>query len=137
MRQWPPIAAIAAGMLAGFGGGFAAGPRSAPHEDRLVEQTSLTAIDLTKAVSRLGHRELRLSQVVIAPGGHIGLHNHRDDPTVAYVIDGALTNHHDDGTVDELRAGQAFAEFGARSHWVENKGTMPATFVFASVSRRE
>ena len=93
-------------------------------------------IDLAKAVDQLGSRELTLTRVTVAPNGHIGLHNHKDDPTVAYLISGALTNHHDDGTTEVLQAGQAFAEFGPKSHWVENNGTIPATFVFASVSRR-
>ena len=73
---------------------------------------------------------------MVAPGGHIGLHSHEDDPTVVYVLSGLLANHHEDGTTEELRTGQAFAEFGTKSHWVENKGTAPASFVFVSVSRR-
>ena len=127
---------FAAGMLVAFSGGFAAGQDSGPRDDRLVEQTRLMVIDLAKAIDQLGSRELTLTRVTVAPNGHIGLHNHKDDPTVAYLIGGALTNHHDDGTSEELQAGQAFAEFGPKSHWVENKGTIPATFVFASVSRR-
>jgi quercetin dioxygenase-like cupin family protein len=75
--------------------------------------------------------------VHIAPHGHIGLHSHEDDPTVVYVLAGVITNHHDDGTTNEVQAGQAFAEFGPRPHWVENNGSTPAAFVFASVSRRQ
>jgi quercetin dioxygenase-like cupin family protein len=123
-------------MLAAFSGGFAVGQHSGPGDNSLVEQTQLIVIDLAKAVDQLGSRELTLTRVTVAPNGHIGLHNHKDDPTVAYLIGGALTNYHDDGTTEELQAGQAFAEFGPKSHWVENKGTIPATFVFASVSRR-
>jgi len=129
------VTAIAAAVVL-FSAGFAAGQHQAPSGDQLVEQTLLASIDLAKAVETLGDRELRLSHVTIAPGGHIGLHSHIDDPTVVYLVSGALINHHDDGTTEELRAGQAFAEFGAKSHWVENRGATPATFVFASVSRR-
>ena len=137
MRKSRVMAVLAVGILAVFSAGFAAGQRSAPHDDYLIEQTLLTTIDLTKAVGRLGDRELRMSRVTVAPNGHIGLHSHKDDPTVVYVIDGILTNYHDDGTMEELHAGQAFAEFGRKSHWVENKGPAAATFVFASVSRRQ
>ena len=129
------VTAIAAAVVL-FSAGFAAGQHQAPSGDQLVEQTLLASIDLAKAVETLRDRELRLSHVTIAPGGHIGLHSHIDDPTVVYLVSGALINHHDDGTTEELRAGQAFAEFGAKSHWVENRGATPATFVFASVSRR-
>jgi quercetin dioxygenase-like cupin family protein len=64
---------------------------------------------------------VRLQQLVVgsAPGGHIGLHSHQGDPTIVYVLGGVLTNHRDDGTTEEFRSGQVFAEFGLRSHWVE------------------
>jgi len=130
-------AMLSAAAFVVFSVGFAAGQRSAPTGDRLVEQTLLTTIDLAKAVDGLGERELRLSRVEVAPQGHIGLHSHQDDPTVVYVLSGVLTNHHDDGMIEDIRARQAFAEFGPKSHWVENNGETPATFVFASVSRRQ
>jgi quercetin dioxygenase-like cupin family protein len=134
LRKIFPIAASAA-ALAAFVSGFAAGQHAAPIGDRLVEQNLLATIDLGKTIG-VNDRELRLSQAMVAPGGHIGLHSHEDDPTVVYVLSGLLANHHEDGTTEELRAGQAFAEFGTKSHWVENKGTAPASFVFVSVSRR-
>jgi quercetin dioxygenase-like cupin family protein len=126
-----------AGALMMFAAGFAAGQHAAPAGDQLVEQTLLASIDLAKAVGGTADRELRLSRVTIAPHGHIGLHSHQDDPTVVYMLAGVLTNHHDDGTTEDLRAGQAFAEFGPKSHWVENNGSTPAAFVFASVSRKQ
>ena len=129
------VSAVAGLML--FYGGFAAGQRSAPSGDQGVEQTLLATIDLAKAVDGLPDRQMRLSRVTIAPGGHIGLHSHADDPTIVYLVSGIITNHHDDGHTEELGAGQAFAEFGPKSHWVENKGPAPVTFVFTSVSPRQ
>jgi quercetin dioxygenase-like cupin family protein len=137
MRSPFHLAAVFLAGLALFSAGFAAGQHQAPSGDERVQQTLLASIDLAKAVGPLGERELRLSHVTVAPGGHIGLHSHIDDPTVVYLVSGALINHHDDGTTEELTAGQAFAEFGPKSHWVENRGATPATFVFASVSRRQ
>jgi quercetin dioxygenase-like cupin family protein len=131
------LTALSVAALALFSAGYAAGQHQATSGDERVEQRLLASIDLGKAVATLGERELRLSHVSVAPGGHIGLHSHIDDPTVVYLVSGALTNHHDDGRTEELTAGQAFAEFGPKSHWVENRGAAPATFVFASVSRRQ
>ena len=131
------LGVLAVAVLAAFLTGIAVGQRSAPHDDQSVEQTLLATVDLAKAVDHLENRELRLSRVTIAPNGHIGLHSHKDDPTVVYLISGALTNYHDDGTTEEIHAGQAFAEFGPTSHWVENKGSAAATFVFTSVSPRQ
>ena len=131
--------AIAAAMaaLAVFCAGFALGQHSAPSGDTGVEQTLLATIDLARAIAGFPDRQMRLNRVTVAPGGHIGLHGHADDPTVVYLVSGTLTNHHDDGHAEELRAGQAFAEFGPKLHWVENKSPEPATFVFTSVSRRQ
>jgi quercetin dioxygenase-like cupin family protein len=137
MREGLRLAALSIGAVLMFSAGFAAGQRPTPTGDQSVEQTLLATIDLAKAVARPGDRELRLSRVTVAPHGHIGLHSHEDDPTVVYVVSGVLTNHHDDGTTNEVRAGDAFAEFGPKSHWVENAGSTPASFVFASVSRRQ
>ena len=131
------LAALAVAVLAAFSAGIAVGQRPAPHDDQSVEQTLLATIDLAKAVDDLTNRELRLSRVTIAPHGHIGLHSHKDDPTVVYLVSGTLTNYHDDGTTEEVHAGQAFAESGPKSHWVENGASTPATFVFASVSARQ
>jgi quercetin dioxygenase-like cupin family protein len=136
MRHGVRMAALSAGALI-FCAGYAAGQLHAPHGDERVDQTLLATIDLAKAVTQPGDRELRLNRVTVAPHGHIGLHSHEDDPTVVYVVSGVLTNHHDDGTTNEVRAGEAFAEFGPKSHWVENAGSTPATFVFASLSRRQ
>jgi len=78
----------------------------------------LAAVDLAKEVDSVENRELRVSRATVAPGGHIGLHSHQGDPTIVYVLAGILINHHDDGTTEEFRPGQVFAEFGPRSHWV-------------------
>ena len=130
------MAVSVAAALALFSAGYAAGQHHPPSGDERVDQTLLASIDLARAVDTLGERELRLSHVTIAPGGHIGLHSHVDDPTVVYLVGGVITNHRDDSLSEDLHAGQAFAEWGPKSHWVENRGALPATFVFASVSRR-
>jgi quercetin dioxygenase-like cupin family protein len=137
MRRAGCAVTSAIAALAVFYVGFAAGQHSAPDGDRGVEQTLLATIDLATAIDGFPDRQMRLSRVTVAPGGHIGLHGHADDPTVVYLVSGTLTNHHDGGHVEELRAGQAFAEFGPKLHWVENKSSEPATFVFTSVSRRQ
>jgi quercetin dioxygenase-like cupin family protein len=99
----------------------------------LVTQNVLASIDLDKEIDRVQGRELRLSSAVIEPGGHVGLHSHRGDPSIVYVLSGVLTNHHDDGTTEEFHAGQAFSENGPRSHWVENKGADPVHLIVANV----
>jgi quercetin dioxygenase-like cupin family protein len=123
--------------LALVAAGFVLGQQSAPTDYRSVTEDVLAAIDLAKEIDSIANRELRLSRAVVAPGGHIGLHSHQGDPTIVYLLSGVLTNHHDDGTTEELHPGQVFTEFGPRAHWVENTGSTPVTFIVANVHRRE
>jgi quercetin dioxygenase-like cupin family protein len=122
--------------MALFTAGFALGQYPAPTEYKGVEESVLAALDLAKEIDSVENRELRVSRAIVAPGGHIGLHSHQGDPTIVYVLDGVLTNHHDDGTTEEFRSGQVFAEFGPRSHWVENNGLTPVIFIRKHSSAR-
>jgi quercetin dioxygenase-like cupin family protein len=117
--------------------GFVLGQQSAPTDYKLVTEDVLAAIDLAQEIDTVTNRELRLGRAVIAPGGHIGLHSHQGDPTIVYLLSGVLTNHHDDGTIEEFHPGEFFSEFGPRAHWVENKGSAPVTFIVANIHRRE
>jgi len=137
MRMVRRAAAWCGAGFALFAAGFVLGQQSAPADYKGVSEDVLAAIDLAPEIDSIANRELRLSRAVIAPGGHVGLHSHRGDPTIVYVLSGALTNHHNDGTTQVFRPGDAFAEFGPRVHWVENRGTVPVTFVVANIHRRE
>jgi len=130
------VAAFCAGSAL-LAAGFVLGRETAPTDYKSVREDVLASIDLAKEIDSVAGRELRLSRAVVAPGGHIGLHSHQGDPTIVYLLSGVLTNHHDDGTIEEFQADQVFAEFGPRAHWVENKGTAPAVFIVANIHRRE
>jgi quercetin dioxygenase-like cupin family protein len=131
------ITAWSSAGLALFTAGWALGQHPAPTDYRGVTEAVLAAIDLAKEVDSVENRELRVSRATVAPGGHIGLHSHHGDPTIVYVLAGILTNHHDDGTTEEFRPGQAFAEFGPRSHWIENSGPTSVAFIAANIHLRE
>lgn len=136
MRLTRRLPAFLVGALALFAAGFAAGQQSAPSDYQGVDEKVLARIDLAPEIATVRDRELRLSRAVIAPGGHVGLHSHQGDPTIVYLLSGVLTNHHDDGTVQEFHAGEVFAEFGPRQHWVENRGAAPVTFIVANIHKR-
>jgi quercetin dioxygenase-like cupin family protein len=120
-----------------FAAGVVVGQQTAPTDYRGVDEKVLASIDLAKEIDTVQNRELRLSRATVQPGGHVGLHSHQGDPTIVYLLSGVLTSHHDDGTVQDFHAGEVFAEFGPRSHWVENKGPDPVRFIVANIHRRE
>ena len=135
MRAAHAVAALGAAFML-LCAGIILGQQSAPNDYKLVSEDVLAKIDLAKEIDSVEGRELRLSSAVIAPGGHVGLHSHRGDPTIVYMLSGVLTNHHDDGTTEEFHAGEAFAEYGPRSHWVENRGSAQARFMVANIHRQ-
>jgi quercetin dioxygenase-like cupin family protein len=137
MRIVPHTMALCSAGLALLAAGFVLGQQSAPTDYKSVTEDVLAAIDLAKEIDSIANRELRVSRAIVAPGGHIGLHSHQGDPTIVYLLSGVLTNHHDDGTTEEFHPGEAFAEFGPRAHWVENKGSTPVIFIVANIHRRE
>jgi quercetin dioxygenase-like cupin family protein len=137
MRAVVRMALMAGAGLAAVASGYALGAQAPPSDYKLVAERVLASIDLGQEVGSVADRDLRLSRVTIAPGGHIGLHSHHGDPTIVYLLSGVLTNHHDDGATAEFRAGEVFSEFGPRSHWVENKGTTPVVFIVANLHRRD
>lgn len=137
MRAIRLIIALCCAGLTLLAAGFVIGQEMAPTDYYRVSQRVLASIDLAKEIDSVRNRELRLSRVGIAPGGHIGLHSHEGDPTIVYLLSGVLTNHHDDGTTKEFGPGQVFAEFGPRKHWVENTGSVPVTFIVANVHLRK
>src|SRR5229473_2497806 len=136
MKLAPRLAGLSAAALLAGSVGYALGEQAAPIDYKLVAEDVLARIDLATEIDGVQDRELRLSRAVVLPGGHVGLHSHQGDPTIVYILSGALTNHHDDGTTDEFRPGQVFAEFGPRAHWVENKGSAPVTFIVANIHRK-
>lgn len=133
----PHIIALCCAAPSLLSAGFVLGREAAPTDYKSVREDVLAAIDLAPEIDNVQDRELRLSRATIAPGGHIGLHSHKGDPTIVYMLSGVLTNHHDDGTIEEFRPGQTFAEFGPRMHWVENKGNAPVVFTVANIHKRE
>jgi quercetin dioxygenase-like cupin family protein len=137
MQDPARTAVLVVACLLALSAGYALGQQSSPMDYKLVHEEVLAGIDLAREIDSVQDRELRLSKAVIEPGGHVGLHSHQGDPTIVYMLSGVLTNHHDEGTTEEFRPGQVFAEFGPRSHWVENKGLVPVTFLVANIHRRD
>ena len=131
------IGALCCAGLTLLAAGFVLGQQSPPTDYKSIAEEVLATVDLAKEIDSVAGRELRLSRAVVSPGGHIGVHSHRGDPTIVYLLSGILTNHHDDGTTEEFQANQVFAEFGPRAHWVENKGAAPVVFIVANIHRRE
>jgi quercetin dioxygenase-like cupin family protein len=71
--------------------------------------------------------------LTIAPGGHIGIHNHKERPAVVYFMQGTNTVTRDDGTSQTFKPGDTVAETGATIHWHRNDGQDPVILIAVDV----
>ena len=58
-----------------------------------LPREKLRSIDLSSENDSVQERKLRLRLLKLEPGGVVGMHSHKDRPTVLHVIKGTLTSH--------------------------------------------
>ncbi len=86
----------------------------------------LSVLDLGQELDGMAGRQLRLRMVTIEPGGAFGpLHDHKGRPGMVYVLQGTITDHRD-GVAKEYGPGVGWPEDKSTTHWLENRGTIPA-----------
>ena len=60
----------------------------APKDNKGYTASKTTVVDLGPEFEAMAGRELRLRLLTIEPGGHIGMHSHKDRPAVVYFVQG-------------------------------------------------
>jgi len=84
--------------------------------------------------SAMKGRVLRLREITIAPGGHIGLHRHDSRPGVAYLLEGRLTERRGPAYRPVvLKAGEAAFEATGVTHWWRNESSSPARAIVVDI----
>lgn len=93
-----------------------------PTENRGVESvTALGAISIAGEFPGVDGKELRVREIVIAPGGIVAVHQHDARPGLAYILEGEIVEHRNDadGPITR-RAGDVSFEKTGIVHWWEN-----------------
>lgn len=124
--MWLGCALFAAGVAA-------ANAADAPKENKGFGASKTTVVELGQDFPAMAGRQLRLRLVTIQPGGHIGLHDHKERPAVVYFIQGTDTVINDDGSSKTFKGGDTTAESGAAIHWHRNDGQDAVIFVAADI----
>jgi quercetin dioxygenase-like cupin family protein len=97
----------------------------------------LSTVDLGPEIEGLAGRQLRLRLVTIEPGGVFGpLHDHQGRPGVVYILQGTITDHRD-GVATDYGPGVGWPEDRNTTHWLENRGPVPAVEVSVDIVRQE
>jgi quercetin dioxygenase-like cupin family protein len=101
---------------------------SGPTANRGIESVKvLGTVPLAGEIEGAGKRVLRARELVIAPGGVVGVHQHDQRPGVAYVLEGEMTEFRGErGEPIVHRAGSAAFEWSGVTHWWENRGSTRA-----------
>jgi quercetin dioxygenase-like cupin family protein len=105
----------------------------APKDNKGYTTGKTTAVDLGPEFVGMAGRQLRLRVLTIEPGGHIGLHNHKERPAVVYFLQGTDTIIREDGSSQTFKPGDVTAEPGSTVHWHRNDGPDPVIFITADI----
>ena len=97
----------------------------------------LATVDLGAEIEGMAGRQLRMRMVTIEPGGVFGpMHDHKDRPGIVYILQGTITDHRN-GVATDYGRGVGWPEDKNTTHWLENRGTIPAVEISVDIVRQD
>ncbi|AZD29287.1 cupin domain-containing protein [Pseudomonas chlororaphis] len=106
-------------------------------ETKGVAVQVLATVDLGPEIEGMAGRQLRMRLVTIEAGGVFGpIHNHKDRPGVVYILEGTITDHRN-GLDTDYGPGLGWPEDRDTTHWLENRGTVPAREISVDIVWQE
>jgi quercetin dioxygenase-like cupin family protein len=121
MRFQKLAAPLAFALL--FGGAVQNGrAEDAPKDNKGYTTPKTVTIDLGAEIPEMKGWQLRLRELKIEPGGHIGLHSHKDRPATVIFQQGTDVVTNGDGTSKTFHAGDTTAEGVKTVHWHKSTG---------------
>src|SRR3954465_8526635 len=82
-------------------------------------------------------RQLRMRMVTIEPGGVFGpVHDHKGRPGTVYILQGTITDHRN-GITTDYGPGVGWPEDRNTTHWLENRGSIPAVEISVDIAKQE
>jgi quercetin dioxygenase-like cupin family protein len=107
--------------------------QDAPKDNKGYTISKTTVVELGPEFQAMAGRQLRLRMLTIQPGGHIGLHDHKERPAVVYFMQGTDTVIRDDGTSQTFHPGDTTGENGKTIHWHRNDGADAVILITADI----
>jgi len=106
-------------------------------ETKGVRAQLLATVDLGPEIEGMAGRELRMRMVTIEPRGVFGpIHDPRTDQAIVYILQGTITDHRN-GVATDYGPGVGWPEDRNTTHWLENRGTVPAVEISVDIVRQE
>jgi quercetin dioxygenase-like cupin family protein len=106
-------------------------------ETRGVTAELLATVDLGAEIEGMAGRQFRMRMFTFEPGAVFGpMHDHKDRPGIVYILQGTITDHRDGAAID-YGPGVGWPEDRNTTHWLENRGTLPAVEISVDIVRSE
>lgn len=113
------------------------GNEPAAPETKGVTSKVLATVDLGPEIEGMAGRQLRMRLFTFEPGSTLGpIHDHKDRPGIVYILQGTITDHRN-GVAKDYGPGVGWPEDKNTTHWLENRGTVPAVEISVDVVRQE
>ena len=96
----------------------------------------LLNLDLAPEMDTVQDRTLRMQLTTYEPGASNKPHSHKDRPEVVYILSGRVIEHRGD-VAKEYGPGDLFTADHTTTHWMENKGTVPAVMLVTGIAKKE
>jgi len=107
------------------------------HETRGVTAELLETIDLGQEIDGMTGHQLRMRMFTFEPGAVFGpTHDHKGRPGIVFILQGTITDHRD-GVAKDYGPGVGWPEDRNTTHWLENRGQIPAVEISVDVVRQE
>jgi len=102
-------------------------------ETKGVTAELLTTVDLGPEIEGMAGRQLRMRMFTFEPGAVFGpMHDHKDRPGIVYILQGTITDHRN-GAATDYGPGAGWPEDRNTTHWLENRGTVPAVEISVDI----
>ena len=113
------------------------GNEQVAHETKGVTVKLLSALDLGIEIEGMAGRQFRMRIVTFEPGAVFGpIHDHKDRPGMVYILQGMI-NDHRNGVTTDYGPGAGWPEDRNTTHWLENRGTIPAVEISVDIVRQQ
>jgi quercetin dioxygenase-like cupin family protein len=96
----------------------------------------LLNLDLAPEIDSVQGRVMRMQLTTYEPGASNKPHSHKDRPEVVYMLSGKVIEHRGD-VAKEYGPGDTFTADRNTTHWMENKGTVPAVMLVTGIAKKE
>ena len=106
-------------------------------ETKGVTMKLLSSVDLGLEIEGMAGRKFRMRMFTFEPGAVFGpIHDHKDRPGLVYILQGTITDHRN-GIATEYGPGVGWPEDRNTTHWLENRGSVPAVEISVDIVKQE